>query len=84
MRLALLSFIVAPLLTVVAGAAGNTGTYGLSNLAKRQEDVACIAAGEHCCIDEQCEPCCEGTCVPKDSSSSGSDAIVGKCPSQSS
>ncbi|KAI5996008.1 hypothetical protein F5J12DRAFT_854594 [Pisolithus orientalis] len=83
MRLALLSFIVAPLLTVVAGAAANIGTYGLSNLAKRQDGV-CKAAGEHCCIDVKCEPCCEGTCVPKDSSSSGSDAIVGKCPSQSS
>ncbi|KAI6140602.1 hypothetical protein BKA82DRAFT_1004418 [Pisolithus tinctorius] len=83
MRLALLSLLVAPLLTVVAGAATNTANYGLSRLAKRQDET-CKAAGEHCCIEAQCMQCCEGTCVPKDSSGTGSDAIVGECPSQSS
>ncbi|KAI6013523.1 hypothetical protein EDC04DRAFT_698394 [Pisolithus marmoratus] len=79
MRLALLTLLVAPLLTVVAGATTHRGIYGLGKLAHRQ-DTACKAAGEHCCVEAQCEPCCEGTCVPKDSSGEGSDAIVGECP----
>ncbi|KAI5988378.1 hypothetical protein EDD15DRAFT_2289395 [Pisolithus albus] len=80
MRLALLSLFVAPLITVVAGAATNPGTYGLSKLTRRQ-DTSCKAAGDHCCIDTQCPPCCEGTCVvTKDSNS---DSVVGRCPNPS-
>ncbi|KAI6163300.1 hypothetical protein EDD17DRAFT_487969 [Pisolithus thermaeus] len=62
MRLALLSLLVAPLLTVAAAATTNPGTYGLSKLAQRQ-DNGCKALGEHCCVDAACPSCCQGTCV---------------------
>ncbi|KAI6114492.1 hypothetical protein F5141DRAFT_1202428 [Pisolithus sp. B1] len=75
MRLALLSLLVAPLLTVAAGATTNPGTYGLSKLAQRQE-TGCKAIGEHCCVDAQCPSCCQGTCVvTKDGSTVGECAV---------
>ncbi|KAI6105264.1 hypothetical protein EDD16DRAFT_1586465, partial [Pisolithus croceorrhizus] len=75
MRLALLSLLVAPLLTVAAAATTNPGTYGLSKLAQRQ-DNGCKALGEHCCVDAACPSCCQGTCVvTKDGSTVGECAV---------